>query len=56
MISSWTVAERVRAPRPICEAPAVAYARAVASPMPLEAPVMKTDLPLQLDFAGSMAG
>ena len=50
------VSDSVRAPRPICEAPATAYARAVASPMPLEAPVMKTDLLRQLDVEGEMAG
>lgn len=37
--------------------PALAYEIAVARPMPLEAPVMKTDLPLRFDFVvGSMAG
>ena len=42
-----------RAPRAIEEAPARAKERAVARPMPLEAPVMKTDVPVR-ERAGSV--
>lgn len=45
-----------RAARTMVEAPALAKLRAVARPMPLLAPLMKTTLPARLCFVGSMAG
>lgn len=45
-----------RAPRMMCEAPALAKLVAIAAPMPLLAPVMKTALPGKSCLVGSMAG
>lgn len=44
------------APMAMSDAPALAKEMAMARPMPLDAPVMKTDLRAREAFVGSMAG
>jgi hypothetical protein len=54
---SFSVAERSeRAPRMMCDAPALAKLVAIERPIPLLAPEMKTDLPERSCLVGSMAG
>lgn len=52
----WTSDRSERAASRICEHPAMAKLIAVAFPMPFEAPVIRTDLPVRLALVGSMYG
>lgn len=56
LISASRSARSDRAARAIWDAPALAYDKAVARPIPFEAPVMKTALPERFERDGEMAG